>query len=599
MTTEKTMTAAREAVRRSGDCGCEGTSSGAVAKLYPAACGCGGSSGGCGGGCDSAAARERPRWFAGQLVGPRDLTDTQVWVLERMRRHNRLLHGWGVDCGLTVAPALDTAGRPVPWQVKVTAGHALAPGGDEILVETATTVDVRAGEPGAGGGPLDPWCAPVRQRRDPGATYYLAVRYDEAMTRPVRTASCGCGCDDETACEYSRIAEGAAFALLDALPPAYTKQAGGSADDRLQEAVACTASIREHGSRQCPDCACSPWVVLADITVTGRGAVTVDQLANRRFLASFGNYGFFCPPRSLGCMEVIRINRNQEGPEAALVEAFMAGNTAAVDKLIATGLGVLGTVPLSVDGPDAAAVQQVTSQVLDIVQNRVAEDSIMWLAESWPERSGQGKVVADSTATAILDGATFAGNRQPDQVVGFTGSCGARLLVVSVPKATPPPLRITEVTIAFDSDAEARLTDPSEEIVVNVNQFPIGFRIGFDRAVAGDSVTTFESAPPEASSLLVNLVNVDGTTTPVSGQFSLDSATVGFWRYAGVGVGGVMPPGSYRVTAFGDPQPDTGRPAISAAESGRRLDGEPTGLPSGNGTEGGDFTFTMFIFGIG
>jgi hypothetical protein len=447
MTTEKTMTVAREAVRLTVErgCGCGGASSGAAVELHSEASGCGGSCGGsCG--CGSVARRERPRWFAGQLVGPRDLTDTQTWVLERMRRHNRLLHGWGVDCGLTVTPVLDTAGRPVPWQVQVGTGHALAPSGDEIVVEAATTVDVRAGEQGsAGGSPLDPWCAPVRQRRDPAATYYLAVRYDEAMTRPVRTASCGCGCDDETACEYSRIAERAAFALLEALPSAYTEQAGDRAEDRLQEALSCTASIREHGSRECPGCACSPWVVLADITVTGSGAVTIDQLAHRRFLASFGNYGFFCAPRSLGCMTVVRINRSQEGPEAALVEAFTAGNTAAVDKLVATGLGVLGTVPLTVDGPDAAAVQQVTSQVLDIVQNRVAEDSIVWLAESWPERSAPGQVVADSAATAILDGAAFAGNRQPDAVVGFTGPCGARLFIVSVPKPPPPPLGPIEV----------------------------------------------------------------------------------------------------------------------------------------------------------
>jgi hypothetical protein len=443
-------------------CGCGGT---------PAACGCGN---GCGG---TAAVRERPRWFAGQLVGPRDLTDTQTWMLERMRRHNRLLHGWGVDCGLTVTPVLDTAGRPVPWQVQVGAGHALAPSGDEILVETTTTVDVRAGAATGTTGGSDPWCAPVRQRRDPAATYYLAVRYDEAMTRPVRTVSCGCGCDDETACEYSRIAEGAAFALLDTLPAGYTEQAGDR-ESRLQEAVQCTTSIREHGSRSCPGCGCSPWVVLADITVTGSGAVTIDQLAHRRFLVSFGNYGFVCAPSTLGCMAVVRINRNQQGPEEALVDAFMAGDIAEVDRLIATGLGVLGTVPLTTDGPDTAAVRQATPQIADIVQNRIAEDSIVWLASNWPERTTQGQAVADAAATAILDGALFTGNRQADAVVNFTGSCAARLFVLSVPKPPPPPLgpievvaviqglELTDEAHLFEAFQDGRIAD-MDALIVN------------------------------------------------------------------------------------------------------------------------------------
>src|SRR3954454_10330538 len=96
-------------------------------------CGCGGGSAGCSGGCRTdgcvtcAGARERPRWFAGQLVTPGDLEDLQQWVLGRSRRHNRLVHGWGVVCGLAVSASTSpVTGEGLPWSVTVESGYALS-----------------------------------------------------------------------------------------------------------------------------------------------------------------------------------------------------------------------------------------------------------------------------------------------------------------------------------------------------------------------------------------------------------------------------------------------------------------------------------------
>ena len=109
--------------------------------------------------------------------------------------------------------------------------------------------------------------------------------------------------------------------------------------------------MRQRASRECPECACSPWVVLADITVSSSGAVTIDQLTYRRFVASFGNYGFYCAPRSLGCMEVVAINRHGDGPESPLVNAFMQGDAAVVDKLVSAGVA---RFEVSMDGGPSA-----------------------------------------------------------------------------------------------------------------------------------------------------------------------------------------------------------------------------------------------------
>jgi len=70
--------------------------------------------------CDSTIA-ELPRYYPRQLITPDDLTLEQNYFRDRMRRHNRLLHGWGVACGAIVCPA--TTPNPdgtmsfVPWEV--------------------------------------------------------------------------------------------------------------------------------------------------------------------------------------------------------------------------------------------------------------------------------------------------------------------------------------------------------------------------------------------------------------------------------------------------------------------------------------------------
>jgi hypothetical protein len=266
--------------------------------------------GGCGCGpghdlCDDPAGLERTRFFARQLVGPEDFTQDQRYFREKHRRHNRMLHGWGVVCGVAVTPAADANGAPQPYVVCVAPGYVLGPYGDEILVDQATPFDVRRVADDVRGGcppPVDPWCAPVHADRDPDKTLYLAIRYDECPTRPVQTES-GCGCGSE--CEYSRIVDGFTLGVLDELPDVYASEAAGGdddkGDDRFLHHVRCTPDLRKNG-RPCPPCPTSPWVILADLRVGRDGTVSVDQWTHRRFVAAFGSYGFYCrqaPPEPL------------------------------------------------------------------------------------------------------------------------------------------------------------------------------------------------------------------------------------------------------------------------------------------------------------
>ena len=51
---------------------------------------------------------ERPRYFPRQLISDVELTLEQQYFRDRLRRHNRLLHGWGVVCGALVCPSIST-----------------------------------------------------------------------------------------------------------------------------------------------------------------------------------------------------------------------------------------------------------------------------------------------------------------------------------------------------------------------------------------------------------------------------------------------------------------------------------------------------------
>ena len=184
----------------------------------------------CGGGvtttvCDSTIA-ELPRYYPRQLITPDDLTLEQNYFRDRMRRHNRLLHGWGVVCGALVCPVSTTNADGsvtfTPWQVKVQKGYALGPYGDEIILDCCRTVDLRtSGCSGVTGEPCidapDPWCSQVFTPPSTTNVLYIAIQYKQTMMRPVRVQPVGCGCGDSS-CEYSRWHDGYQIGVLQTCP---------------------------------------------------------------------------------------------------------------------------------------------------------------------------------------------------------------------------------------------------------------------------------------------------------------------------------------------------------------------------------------------
>src|SRR5882762_1026981 len=95
---------------------------------------------------------ERPRFFTGKLLTMEDLALEQQYFREKLKRHNRSLHGFGIVSGLKVTT---DSGKIV-----VDAGMALDCQGNEVVIGTTKTLSPPASN--------DCW-----------STAYVNIRYAE------------------------------------------------------------------------------------------------------------------------------------------------------------------------------------------------------------------------------------------------------------------------------------------------------------------------------------------------------------------------------------------------------------------------------------
>jgi hypothetical protein len=162
-----------------------------------------------------AGAVKRPRFDTGDSLAAVDLVSEQEWRVQRLRRHARHLHGWGIVCGLWVAPALDPSR---PWGLVVCPGYAIGPYGDEIQVSCRAPVDLRD------------W---IWSQPSPKSTHaFVVIRYLQTAGAPRshRTAECDC---DERRTRPSRLADSRRIEVLwdlpSAIPPMKTDICAGEA----------------------------------------------------------------------------------------------------------------------------------------------------------------------------------------------------------------------------------------------------------------------------------------------------------------------------------------------------------------------------------
>jgi hypothetical protein len=236
---------------------------------------------------------ERTRYFSRQLITAADLTLDQDYFRERLRRHNRMLHGWGIVCGLEVTLPADAAAEP--WQVIIQPGYALSPQGDEICVSQPVTIDLTQHC-------LDPVTLAGKNAEDA----YLAIRWDERMTRPVRVHPAGCACADD-GCEFSRFEENYEFRVLasqsDQLGTQLEK-VGWIVGGSLPHFLPCHMdSDRQWSPRPCLPSSSDLWVVLVRIKSDKNSDDTPKKIepglldmSVRRYVISLAGLHFTCTP---------------------------------------------------------------------------------------------------------------------------------------------------------------------------------------------------------------------------------------------------------------------------------------------------------------
>jgi len=287
---------------------------------------------------------ERTRFYPRQIVQAPDLTQDQTYFREKLRRHNLLLHGWGIVCGVRVRVG------DKPGTVLVEPGTVLGPFGDEIVVGDLIEVDVAAqnleGDAVNGCSDPDPWCADVRVARPEGRPVYLAISYAEYACRPVSVAAAGCGCGcGGSDCEYSRMRDSWRIRVLNDLPASYPDVLVAPA---LRTAVSCPprpiqlnaagqpipAGPTDCNCPTCGPCATDPWVILADITLKGGVISRLDCDSHRRYVASFRDFFYTCAATFQPNPALLGLFRD----EAALRLEAAADPAAAVAAEAASGL---------------------------------------------------------------------------------------------------------------------------------------------------------------------------------------------------------------------------------------------------------------------
>ena len=151
---------------------------------------------------------KRARYFHGMLMTERDFREEQNYHNEKRKMLNRMLHGWGVVCGLEIKPTNK------PDTIIIRPGLALDYNGNEICVTEEYILNMSK---------ISKLYPCIKEETsdcteqeivESGNKWYVIIKYEEKPSIPVAVYAPSGGCE-EKACEYSRIREGYCFELKD------------------------------------------------------------------------------------------------------------------------------------------------------------------------------------------------------------------------------------------------------------------------------------------------------------------------------------------------------------------------------------------------
>ena len=133
-----------------------------------------------------------PDWQAGSSVTAAELELEQRYLVQRGRRHLRLVHGWGVVCGLNVVPVAGSGG----WEFVVCPGYGVGPCGDELFLNRQLVFNLRDFL----------WMRPLDADSELALVQLEIAEIPEAYEARA-SSGCGCGCGCEDGLQASKLAD--------------------------------------------------------------------------------------------------------------------------------------------------------------------------------------------------------------------------------------------------------------------------------------------------------------------------------------------------------------------------------------------------------
>jgi WD40 repeat protein len=419
----------------------------------------------------------RPRYFARQLVTDADLTADQAYVGERLRRANRLLHGYGVVCGLEVLLPVPTKSDGPPTVI-VTPGFALGPQGDEIEVPVQQQLTIDCAER------LVPDCkdlnaTPQKQR------VYLVVRYVEEQVKPVPALPNGCV--PAVGCEFSRFQADFGFEWHTELPPT-----SGQLDCATLRCVSLTRTAPAPTAGSPELFACAPksaetGVVLAAIDLSPEEGIGIDYSVRTQLLST---------QRMLA---LLRCKLSEPPPAISAIEPWRASQGTTLEvAIVGAGLGGATDVTFSGGGIAAVMLREPFARLRDVwpsgdvifsPDGRLIASVATKGVQLWDAQSG--RLIMTLADDAHVDTLTFS----PD---GHHIAAG--LKVPGEPQAAE-----TRIWDVFSGETIRKLPYSSQlayspggrYFYLSAKGDGGGSQIEMRRAVDGELIRTMESIDPE------------------------------------------------------------------------------------------------------
>jgi hypothetical protein len=328
--------------------------------------------------CDTAPFTRNAYW-TGKLMLARDFTDEQRYVVDKLRHHNRTLHGWGAVCGLKVVPHATPECRA--RFVCVQPGAALDCCGHDIVLHEEDCFDL--------------WSVPeikalFDKADETPRVLQICIAYRECQTEEVPVLYDECGCDEDK-CAPNRILESYEIHVhvLEQEPPPAAPFPANCCD------------LWERAVEGCPLCDQANCVVLATIPnwVAGNqlvdvapdplpeeGAAVIDNLKFRSLLPSVQAVKEF-----LDCLGICVPGEGRSGPVGPAGPAGPAGPPGA-------------TGPAGPQGPPGSSFDATLRHICSI---------------NWPHGGSTSSEELERSLVIVFDGPVLAEDLGPDTVRVF------------------------------------------------------------------------------------------------------------------------------------------------------------------------------------